>query len=1276
MLNISVAGTLVSTYYLAAPDLFLRDQKGRLGEGDRVDGIGAARRALRRLVAEVDEETPLPATRRAVLAFLAALGWTGIDAVPEGVPADGVGRGPDGVDHAWLVFAPGGQHLDAAPSGRRAGLGRPQRRAEMCVREGVLGAAFLANGSELRVVRRDPGLGGEASYLSVGLPGLHELGDDHEWRVVWALLRPDAFAPDDDGQCLWDRVEVASQDTAAKVSEDLSAGVRVAIEALARGALAWMRRADPAAVEPSARALFADALRVAYRILFAAFAEDRGLLPVAVPSYDAGYSLARLRRLISDPATVWSPDEGYLWAALRSQWRMLRDGVSAGELRVGAFNGELFDISRCPLLDDDDMVIGDRFVATALDALAFTQPVTGRRSAVARRRVNYRELGVEQLGSIYEGLLAFEPRIPTEETVFATVGKGAKRVTQHVAAAEVDDEAEVLERYPPGSFYLFEASGQRKGSGSYYTPRALAHFVVREALEPLVRDATSEAILSLRVCDPAMGSGAFLVPAVHFLTEAYGEALIREGVDLDRRLDDEERASYRRLVVERCIFGVDVSPMAVELAKVSLWLATAAAGKPLTFLDANLRCGDALVGADLVTSSTTPPPARAGRRDVGEAAAMLPLFERQPAVALRDVLRGRLDLAAGPSDERTQVQAKARRWAALLADPEWARLRALGDWWVAPFYVPALRRAGGRWSAVRDRISREGAEGAPPEARDIRHEVNPFHWELEFPEVFFTAEGERRPDAGFDVIVGNPPWEGVTFKAAEFYGRFDPTYAFLRTKEDKAARQAELDRRVDVKEARVAADSRVESLKAFIKTSGVYRMLGVKGTFNLYRAFLERELALLSPRGRLGLTIDAGLVGDAGTQYHRRELLDACVIDRFVLVDNVNGIFPIHRSEQFVLLVAGRGGCTDPLPFSVGVDRLEHLNDLQRRTVPIKRAVIDALAPETTAIPDVRDPSVLELLGAIYADHPLLLDSDRKRWRCWYHLEFRMDDHRDCFATDAMGRPMLEGKHHHQFTAGFAPLTYRLNGFGEEALLRWEWKRSGHRGPVSMSMGLPCVSGEARLNSPGVRTGVLEVPADQYRLVIRDIARATDERTLIACVLSPGDALGHSAAFFHRSVCDDPVVGYRTILDARAMVFLAGVLNSLVLDFVARRKVTAHLTKSILATLPVPETDLETGLGAEVVALSGRLTCRSPAFEDLAGVLGVSCAPLDHRTETGLRADLDAAIAHLYGLSADHLELVLADFRRSEATESSPVRPDEAYKELVRAAFLARSRTT
>lgn len=794
---------------------------------------------------------------------------------------------------------------------------------------------------------------------------------------------------------------------------------------------------------------------------------------------------------------------------------------------------------------------------------------------------------------------------------------------------------------------------------------------MREALQPLVADASSEEILLLRVCDPAMGSGAFLVPAVHFLTEAYGEALIQEGADLDHRLDDEERASYRRLVVERCIYGVDVNPMAVELAKVSLWLATAAAGKPLSFLDANLRCGNALVGADLQSWSTTPAPARAGRRDAGEAAAMVPLFDRQPAVALHDVLQGRLDLAAEPSDERTQVQAKARRWASLLVDPEWARLRALADWWVAPFYTPALRRSGGRWSAVRDQISRFGADGAPPEVRDLPQEVNPFHWELEFPEVFFTAAGERREDAGFDVIVGNPPWEGVTFKAAEFYGRFDPSYAFLRTKTDKARRQAELDPHLDVKEARVAADTAIEALKAFIKTSGTYRMLGVKGTFNLYRAFLERELGLLSPRGRLGITIDAGLVGDAGTQYHRRELFDTCTVDRFVLVDNVNKIFPIDSREQFVLLVAGRGGCTDPLPFTVGVDRLEHLNDLGARTVSISRAVIDAMAPETTAIPDVRHPSLLDLLAAIYADRPLLFGAGIRWGRAACHRELDVDLARRFFAADAAGLPLREGKHVHQFVYDFAEPTYRLNAEGETELARREWKRSGHRGDLPDSdSASQRGAGEAGINAHGLRTETLEVPVDRYRLVMRDIARATDERTLIACVVPPGTALGHTAPFFRRSVCDDPVVGYRTILDARAMVFLAGVLNSVVLDFVARRKVTAHLTKSLLATLPVPDVDLDAGLGGELVALAGRLTCRSPAFEDLASVLGVPCAPLYHVTEVALRAELDAAVAHLYGLSASQLDLVLADFRRSEATESSPVCPDEAYKDLVRAAFL------
>ena len=448
---------------------------------------------------------------------------------------------------------------------------------------------------------------------------------------------------------MWDALEKASAEAAEAVSEDLSGGVRIAITAIANGALDGP--APPRPAQPEPRALFADALRIAYRLLFVAYAEDRGLLPAGTPAYDSGYSLRALRDLAADPPIAWEPDGGYFWAALRAQWQMLHDGVDAGELQIAGFDGGLFDQAKCPILDDPGLIVGDDAVRDMIDALCWTQPVrsVNRRDTVARRRVNYRELGVEQLGSIYEGLLAFEPQIAAAPMAFVRLGRGQAAIEQVVDAAQVPDGAEILATYPPGTFYLFEATGQRKGSGSYYTPRQLAHFVVGETLRPLTENASPQQILALRICDPAMGSGGFLVPAVHWLTEAYGEALARAGEDIDHKLDDHERAAYRRLIVERCIYGVDLNPMAVELAKVSLWLATAAAGKPLSFLDAHLRCGNALIGATIDSWEALPPPFRNTREaDTEPGREQISLFElpaarsqhsdQNPQVPCRDAI--------------------------------------------------------------------------------------------------------------------------------------------------------------------------------------------------------------------------------------------------------------------------------------------------------------------------------------------------------------------------------------------------------------------------------------------------------------------------------------------------------------------------------------------------------------------------------------------------------------------------------------------------------------
>jgi len=1274
MLNINVAGTVLSTYYLADPALFLRNQRDRVGTGDAAEGVRHARRELRRLAADIDETSTLGQARSQVLGWLAGFGWR-FPARPATLDEPIAGCDEHDAERAWVLVTPPGQNLDTSPTGRRAGKLRPQRQAEVCARAGILPAVLLTNGSELRVIRRDPGLGGESSYLSVDLAGLAELGDEHEWRVIWALLRPEAFAPDEAGVSLWDALEKASAEAAETVSEDLSDGVRMAITAIANGALADLRRRGSS--QPAPRDLFADALRIAYRLLFVAYAEDRGLLPAGTPAYDSGYSLRALRELAADPSIVWEPDGGYFWGALRSQWLMLHDGVDAGELQIAGFDGGLFNPAKCPLLDDPGLMVGDAAARDMIDALCWTQPArsVNRQDLVGRRRINYRELGVEQLGSIYEGLLSFEPQIAASRVASVRLGRGQSAVEQIVDASYVPDGAEILASYPAGTFYLFEATGQRKGSGSFYTPRQLAHFVVGETLRPLTAKATPEQILSLRICDPAMGSGGFLVPAVHRLTEAYGEALARAGEDIDHKLDDHERAAYRRLIVERCIYGVDLNPMAVELAKVSLWLATAAAGKPLSFLDAHLRCGNALIGTTVDGWDALPVPVQNSRQ---EAAPVAPdqgtLFELA-APDLTTVIRIRQDLADSPSDDRLQVRAKEQRFARLIDGDDFQRLCDLGNWWIAPFYRDEFRGNPNEWSEGRRIINQIGASHAASATlagqvrRYIRDSIRPFHWEIEFPEVFFDATGARRPDAGFDAIIGNPPWEGITFKAAEFYGRFDPSYALLRTKADKQQRQAELAGRPDVAEAREEEDRKLDGVKSFIKNSGLYRMLYSHGTtFNYYRAFLEHDLALLAPGGRLGVIIDSGVASDAATAEHRRELLDHCTIDQFVLCDNNNGIFPIHRSEQFLLLVAGKEGSTDPLPFTAGVAHLDDLLDLETRTLPIPRRTLTALAPDTLAVPDTRDPALLDLLTAIYGDRPLLLSQmTHGGWHVDWGREFHIHDDRAYFSETGSGAPLREGKHIHQFVCDFAEPTYHLvMPEGERALLKRAMKRAKLKGdPLRRQRR----RGEQSLRGDGIRTGGLESPFDQYRPGFRETARPTDERTLIAAILPPETAVAHTIHFFYRSEWNALRNGYRTILPALAMVYIVGLMNSLVLDSVVRRKAGSHVTKSIMATVPIADVPLDEGPGAEIAMLSARLTCRAQEFADLADVLGIECGPLSHTEERALRAELDARVACLYGLSANQLDLVLADFRQSADAVGSPVRPNEDYKDLVRREF-------
>ena len=406
----------------------------------------------------------------------------------------------------------------------------------------------------------------------------------------------------------------ASERHASGVCRSLRDGV-LAASTDVLGALVGRRRIDVAA-----RLLddtFEQALTIVYRMLFLLFAEARGLVPLWHPVYRESYSLEALR---TTPRNGRARRPG-LWDALRAIARLAHAGCRAGDLRVTPFNGRLF--------------------APGADA-ARRAPRPGRRGGAARgagavdaavgrprgrERIAYRDLGVEQLGAVYETLLDYEPRVDAARP--RRTGRRPRRARAEPAPACA------------------------KATGTFYTPQPIADYLVRRTLGPLVRDAAPERILQLRVVDPAMGSGAFLVAACRYLASAYETALVQRGGCHASDIGEAERAAIRRTIAERCLYGVDLNPMAVQLARLSLWLATLAADRPLTFLDHHLQAGDSLLGAWLTSLRRPPPPAPAAadRRT-------LPLFDDAGA---RDAATRACRFASRSSRSRTTRSSRCAR---------------------------------------------------------------------------------------------------------------------------------------------------------------------------------------------------------------------------------------------------------------------------------------------------------------------------------------------------------------------------------------------------------------------------------------------------------------------------------------------------------------------------------------------------------------------------------------------------------------------------------------
>ncbi|MBV5298585.1 MAG: Eco57I restriction-modification methylase domain-containing protein, partial [Rhodoferax sp.] len=776
------------------------------------------------------------------------------------------------------------------------------------------------------------------------------------------------------------------------------------------------------------------ALVLLYRLLFLFYAEDRHLLPVRDARY-AAYSVRRIREDVRDKVEAggaFSRTVSSIWLRLNAVIELIDEGED--DLGMPAYNGGLFNRARAPLLNRTK--VPDRVMAPIIDALSRRRSSTGSEQSVAGW-INYRDLAVAHLGSIYERLLEYS-------------------LVHQVQAKDDDKDQPEIDRIS-----ALPASFARKVSGSYYTHDDLVHLILRESVGVLVhermdafeahlkklgtksslnpgdwdaldaKDPASQ-ILELKICDPAMGSGHFLVALVDDLADRVLEAIaaatlqvstqpwsahllelgqpwvsplvariayIRGSIKTtaknhgwavtDAQLDD--RHIVRRMILKKTIFGVDKNPMAVELAKTALWLHTFTVGAPLSFLDHHLRTGDSLHGEQLSIV----------QRNLEQLGALLMQSEfDRLALAAKNIAQ-----VADLTDVDI-AEAQLSKQLATEAATEIAPIHAMLDFWRAMrwlvpgwpvakmSHLPKLLKANkDKPNPILDGILRlldpvlnlvgvlntgkiagndaatQAANALMVETRALAARETFFHWWTSFPTVFGTGS-----KGGFDAVIGNPPWDMLQMQEVEWFSERVMAIATQLRAADRKRLIAELpttNRQVWAQFQ--AASTRADQEQFVVRTCGDYPMLA-EGRSNLYKLFVERAQALTAPNGLVALLVPSGIAADKGASAFFRSLSSTGRLGALFDFENKKVFFPdVHASFKFCTLVFGGIGRTfDQTRCAFYLHHIKELED-PARVLKLKAIDFQSVNPNTGAAPIFRSQRDADITLKLYANHPVLV---------------------------------------------------------------------------------------------------------------------------------------------------------------------------------------------------------------------------------------------------------------------------------------------------------------
>ena len=1189
-------------------------------------------------------EPSAEATRRFVLGFLQqVLGFNDLEPLAGPVAFLAGGRVP-------VVVVPPDERLDR----RSPTLSTDRSRSPAYALQDYLNEqddclwGLVTNGLQIRLMRDNASMTRPA-FIEADLGQIFANEDAASFAAFWLLFHRASFGVPGtpSTECELERWREAGSKQGEAARDRLAGQVEQALRILGTGFL----EANPDLAqqlrsgEVTLTDWFNELLRLVYRLIFIVVAEDRDLLHIPDASAEArklyaeGYSLTHLREQCFRAANWDRHFDRY--EGVKVVFRALTHGEPA--LGLPALGG-LFAPGQLPHLERARL--RNRAFMEALYKLSW---LPGRAGVAP---INWRAMETEELGSVYESLLELQPQL----------GEGGTTLIFANNAAE-------------------QRGNQRKTTGSYYTPDSLVQALLDTTLDPVLNRVEAQeqdpeaALLKLSVLDPACGSGHFLLAAARRIASR----LARIRTDGTPSPSDFRHAL--RDVSRHCIYGVDRNPMAVELTKVALWIETVDPGRPLGFFDAQIRCGDSLLGIfDLKVLEEGIPDA-AYKPLTGDDKAVAKYYaaknrrekaERDRIASgfgfnrHRDLTKQFAELRAMPEETVEQIEAKARRLRDLTKQGAAAYTLARAcDLYVAAFL--AAKRVLPQ-TAGPNGLPRRGAETVPTsgtvwellrgvqpyglliqEAERALEGAHVFHWPLEFPDVMGRG--------GFDVVIGNPPWEVMQLSETEYFAARKPEIAALAGAARKQAIE-DLQQTDSVAfERYIVAKRQFDASNEFARSSGRFD-LTARGKVNTYALFAELFARLA--RERAGVIVPTGIATDATTAPFFASLVETKRLARLVDFENREAVFPsVHRSYKFCLMTLGRNEAEARFAFFL-TDPAQIADS--ERNFTLSPETISRLNPNTRTAPVFRSRADAELTAKIYAHAPVLIDEskgmDGNPWRVEFRQGlFNMTSDSHLFRTakqlseDGFLRegtdwirgseryvPLYEAKMIHQFD-------HRWASYDQSGENSFDVSLADKQNPAfepSPRYWVPETEVESRLSAKGWSRGWL--------MGWRDITNATNERTVIATVF-PSSGVGNKLPLMFPTQTPQ--------LDCA----LIGNMSSIPFDFASRQKIGGTtLNFFILYQLPLLSPSFYSCEHLEFITPRVlELAYTSNSLASFARDLGYDGVPFpwDEERRAQLRAELDAFYARAYGLTRDELRYIL-----DPADVKGPDYPSETFRVL------------